>query len=54
MDASLLAEAGIETVVLGPVGAGAHGDTEWVDLASVERTAEILAHTAMSYSGTVK
>jgi len=54
MDASLLAEAGIETVVLGPVGAGAHADTEWVDLASVERTAEILARTAMSYCGTVK
>jgi acetylornithine deacetylase len=53
MDASLLAEAGIETVVLGPVGSGAHADTEWVDLASVERTTEILAGTAMSYCGTV-
>jgi acetylornithine deacetylase len=53
MDASLLAEAGIETVVLGPAGTGAHADTEWVDLASVERTTEILARTAMSYCGTV-
>ena len=53
MDASLLAEAGIETVVLGPMGSGAHADTEWVDLASVERTTEILARTAMSYCGTV-
>jgi acetylornithine deacetylase len=52
MDASLLAEAGIETVVFGPAGAGAHADTEWVDLESVERTAEILARTAMSYCGT--
>ncbi len=52
MDAALLAAAGIETAVLGPAGAGAHADVEWVDLASVERTAEILAHTAMSYCGT--
>jgi len=54
MDASLLAEAGIETVVLGPAGAGAHADAEWVDLASVERAAEILARTAMSYCDTVR
>jgi acetylornithine deacetylase len=53
MDASLLAQAGTEIVVLGPVGTGAHADTEWVDLPSVERTTEILARTAMSYCGTV-
>jgi acetylornithine deacetylase len=53
MDASLLAEAGVETVVLGPAGTGAHADVEWVDLASVERTAEVLAHTAAAYCGTV-
>jgi acetylornithine deacetylase len=52
LDASLLAEAGVETVVLGPAGTGAHADVEWVDLASVERTAEILARTAMAYCGT--
>jgi len=36
MDAALLADAGIETVVIGPTGAGAHAAREWVDLASVE------------------
>ena len=36
MDASLIAQAGIETVVIGPIGAGAHGDEEWGDLASVQ------------------
>jgi acetylornithine deacetylase len=42
-DAALLAGAGIPTVVFGPAGEGAHADVEWVDLASVERCAEVLA-----------
>lgn len=46
MDAALLADAGIETVVIGPTGAGAHAAKEWVDLASVESVAAILARTA--------
>ena len=41
MDSALFGEAGIPTVVLGPVGAGAHAIEEWVDLASVERCREI-------------
>jgi acetylornithine deacetylase len=49
MDAALIAEAGIETIVIGPVGAGAHAAVEWVELASVERLAEILADVAESY-----
>ena len=49
MDAALLADAGIETVVIGPTGAGAHAAREWVDLASVESVAAILARTAASY-----
>ena len=49
MDSALLAKAGVETVVMGPAGAGAHADEEWVDIASVEKLAEILAHTAMHY-----
>jgi acetylornithine deacetylase len=49
MDASLLAEAGIDTVVLGPAGEGAHAAVEWVDLQSVVRTAEILARTAAEF-----
>ena len=51
MDAALLADAGIETVVIGPTGAGAHAATEWVELDSVERVAAILARTAVRYCG---
>jgi len=51
MDAALLAEAGVETVVIGPVGAGAHADIEWVDLGSVHRLAAILARTAVAVCG---
>ncbi len=49
MDAALLAAAGVETVVIGPAGAGAHAAEEWVDIESVARLAEILAHTAIEY-----
>ena len=49
MDAALLADAGIETVVIGPAGAGAHAAKEWVDLASVESVAAILARTAGTF-----
>jgi acetylornithine deacetylase len=51
MDAALLAAAGIQTVVMGPAGAGAHAKEEWVDLGSVEETAAILAQTAAGYCG---
>ncbi|MBP1633640.1 MAG: acetylornithine deacetylase [Acidobacteria bacterium] len=51
MDAALLAEAGIDTVVMGPAGAGEHSAEEWVDLDSVCKTAEILARAAMAYCG---
>jgi acetylornithine deacetylase len=49
MDAALLADAGIETVVIGPIGAGAHAAKEWVDLDSVESVAEILARSAITF-----
>ncbi len=49
MDSALLAEAGIETVVMGPVGAGAHAHEEWVDLESLVDLAHILALTAVEY-----
>jgi acetylornithine deacetylase len=49
MDAALLQAAGIETVVLGAAGAGAHSDVEWVDVDSVIKLAEILAETALDY-----
>ncbi len=49
MDSALLAAAGIETVVIGPVGAGAHADEEWVDLQSLVDLAQILAEAALEY-----
>jgi len=49
MDAALLSAAGIETVVMGPVGSGEHSVEEWVDIASVCRMAEVLARTAAAY-----
>jgi acetylornithine deacetylase len=48
-DAALLAEAGTDTVVLGPVGEGLHTTEEWVDLDSVVDLAAILARTAHRY-----
>lgn len=49
MDAAFLAAAGIETVVIGPAGAGAHAAEEWVDLGSVGQLAEILAAAARAF-----
>jgi acetylornithine deacetylase len=49
MDAALLQAAGVETVVFGATGAGAHADVEWVDLESVEKLTEILAEAALDY-----
>src|SRR5262249_25160986 len=49
MDSALLSAAGVETVVFGPTGAGAHAAVEWVDLESVYQTAEVLVRTAERY-----
>jgi acetylornithine deacetylase len=49
MDSALLATAGIETVVMGPHGAGAHAAEEWVDVASVVQFARVLAIAAGGY-----
>jgi acetylornithine deacetylase/succinyl-diaminopimelate desuccinylase-like protein len=49
MDSAILAEAGIPTVIFGPGGEGAHETVEWVDLASVERCAEVLVAVAASF-----
>jgi len=51
MDSALLADAGIETAVLGPRGAGAHADEEWVDVESVVDLAGILAEAVVDYCG---
>ena len=45
-DSALFSAAGIPTVVFGPAGEGAHAVEEWVDLATVERCAEIYADVA--------
>jgi acetylornithine deacetylase len=49
MDSALLSASGIETVVIGPSGSGAHAKEEWVDLESLITLAEILVETAVAY-----
>jgi acetylornithine deacetylase len=49
MDAALLQAAGVETVVFGAAGAGAHAAVEWVEVDSVLKLAEILAEAAIDY-----
>lgn len=49
MDSAFLDQAGIPTVVFGPGGEGAHETVEWVDLASVERCAEVLLASAQEF-----
>ena len=51
MDASLLKAAGVETVVIGPSGTGAHADVEYVELDSVVQLTDILARSARAYCG---
>lgn len=51
MDAALYGGAGVDTVVIGPAGAGAHAAVEWVDLESCERVAGILARAARDFCG---
>jgi acetylornithine deacetylase len=49
MDAALLADVGIDTVVIGPSGAGAHALEEWVDLDSVGKLTDILEAAAREF-----
>ncbi|HEY9518575.1 MAG TPA: M20/M25/M40 family metallo-hydrolase [Gemmatimonadales bacterium] len=49
MDSALTAAAGIETVVFGPHGTGAHAAEEWVDVESVVTTASVLVETARDW-----
>jgi acetylornithine deacetylase len=48
-DAALLADAGMESVLIGPIGAGLHSKEEWVDIQSVFDLAQILTETAIRY-----
>ena len=49
MDSALTQAAGVDSVVIGPHGAGAHADVEWVDLDSCAQLAGILAEAARDY-----
>jgi acetylornithine deacetylase len=48
-DAASLWQAGIPTVLYGPLGAGAHAAEEWVDLSSVNQCAEVFLATALDF-----
>lgn len=49
MDSALLADAGMETVIIGPTGDGIHADEEWVDMESVMQLAQILQESIQIY-----
>lgn len=51
MDAAFLSAAGIETVVFGARGEGAHADVEWADVESHVQLADVLAKAARAYCG---
>jgi acetylornithine deacetylase len=54
MDAALFQAAGIDTVIIGPAGAGAHAAEEWVDISSVVHLADILrAATTAGAAGAI-
>jgi acetylornithine deacetylase len=48
-DAALLADAGMETAILGPTGYGLHSAEEWVEMDTVVDLAYVLAETAIQY-----
>ena len=50
-DSALFAQAGVDTVVIGPVGEGLHAEVEWCDVQSVVDLAAILALSAIAYCG---
>ena len=50
-DSALLADAGIPTVLFGPLGQGLHSEVEWVDVASLERCVEIYSAVAVELCG---
>lgn len=50
-DAALFADAGMETVLLGPIGEGLHSAEEWVEVQSLIDLAHVLAEAAIGYCG---
>lgn len=53
MDSAFLGAAGVDTVIIGPSGEGAHAIEEWVDLDSLARLASVLAGSTIAYCGVV-
>jgi len=51
MDSALLADAGMETVIIGPTGDGIHANDEWVDVESIIQLAQILQESVVQYCG---
>jgi acetylornithine deacetylase len=49
-DCALLAEAGIDAVLFGPVGAGAHAAEEWVSLDSLVTLSRVLERTVREFT----
>lgn len=49
MDAALLSERSIPTVIYGPAGGDFHGDNEWVDVASIDVCADVLTEVTRAY-----
>lgn len=49
MDAALLSERSIPTVIYGPTGGDPHGDGEWVDVASIDVCADVLTNVVQAY-----
>jgi acetylornithine deacetylase len=49
MDSGILFESGVPCLTFGPIGAGEHTATEWVDVASVETCAKVLERAARSF-----
>ena len=50
-DAGLIAAAGIPTVLVGPVGGGAHADEEWVSTDSLERVVDVVEGAILAFCG---
>lgn len=50
-DAALFRAAGLPAVILGPTGAGAHADVEWIDLDTVQQCADVYTAVAREFCG---
>ena len=48
-DAALLQSAGVPTVLIGPTGGNLHSPNEWVEIAEVVKTVEVLKATIVNF-----